>query len=195
MPAFSFFFRRALCWAALSIAASAPLLTVTATSAHAALDDEDTEYVADQTDRAWVFADDPAFVDEETDRGWSPPTYESAGEWLSYARGYVPSSYTGSPGTPSTGSTTTGANDPAPGAREQSGDASWYSTTPGACAHRTVPEGSTITVTNTRNGKSTTCTVEGWGPEDRSRVIDLSEETFAAIADPDVGVIPVHLSW
>jgi len=135
-----------------------------------------------------AFADDPAPDDSHS---W---TFGSAGNWLDYAQGFGSSRGFGS--TTSPGPTPSGAvNDPSPSDHAASGDASWYSTTPYACAHRTIPKGTAVTVTNTRNGKSTTCTVEGWGPEDTSRAIDLSEESFNAIANPDDGVIPVRYTW
>src|SRR5205085_435422 len=144
-----------------------------------------------------LFADAPIADSAVTDNtsSWSPPSFSAANSWLGYARGFAPSQALGS--APSSSSTPVPhiVNDPSPSDHQASGDASWYSTAPGACAHRTLPTGTVVTVTNTSNGKSTTCTVEGWGPSDTSRSIDLSEEGFTAIANPDLGVVPVHYTW
>jgi rare lipoprotein A len=167
----------------------------------AAVDDAGDDWLPDNGDSATdpgsrqdnsVFADDP--VTDNT--GWSAPSFGSAGSWLGYARGFGPSQGAGSsPTSPSAAPRPAAVNDPSFSAHHASGDASWYSTSPGACAHRTLPTGTVVTVTNAKNGKSTTCTVEGWGPADTTRAIDLSEDTFTAIANPDLGVVPVTYTW
>lgn len=75
------------------------------------------------------------------------------------------------------------------------GKASWYSGPAGTCAHRTLPFGTQVSVTNTGNGKSVVCRVADRGPFVEGRVIDLSHDTFTQIASPSAGVIGVHLSW
>lgn len=84
---------------------------------------------------------------------------------------------------------------PAP-ANEQIGAASFYSP-PAAdeCAHRTLPFGTIVTVTNLATGKSTTCRVGDRGPFVAGRVIDLSKARFAELASPSAGVIRVRLTW
>jgi uncharacterized protein YabE (DUF348 family) len=77
----------------------------------------------------------------------------------------------------------------------QSGKASFYSAPGGTCAHKTLPKGTIVTVTNTNNGKSVTCKVADRGPYIAGRVVDLSKDTFAAIAPLSSGVVPVRLSW
>jgi rare lipoprotein A (peptidoglycan hydrolase) len=78
----------------------------------------------------------------------------------------------------------------------ESGGASWYDWHPGECAHRTLPKGTVVTVTDLETGKSVTCVVTDRGPYgDSYRVIDLDEGTFAQLADPSRGVIPVEISW
>jgi len=78
----------------------------------------------------------------------------------------------------------------------QSGGASWYDWRPGECAHRTLPKGTVVTVTSRETGKSVTCTVTDRGPyEDNYRIIDLDRATFAQLADPSEGLIPVDISW
>lgn len=78
----------------------------------------------------------------------------------------------------------------------QSGKASWYEAAPaGTCAHRTLPMGTIVTVTATSSGKSTTCRVADRGPYVNGWIIDLSKETFSALAPLDAGVISVRLNW
>jgi rare lipoprotein A len=73
------------------------------------------------------------------------------------------------------------------GASAQCGSASWYALTsktasgermnPAAmtAAHRTLPFGSKVVVTNQRNGKSVVVRINDRGPFIRGRVIDLSK--------------------
>jgi len=59
-------------------------------------------------------------------------------------------------------------------------------------AHRTLPFGTTVTVTNRQNGRSTMVRINDRGPFVKGRVIDLSP---AAARELDVdGVAPVSLS-
>jgi len=84
---------------------------------------------------------------------------------------------------------------PAP-ANEQAGSASFYSPRDAAeCAHRTLPFGTIVTVTNVATGASTTCRVGDRGPFVAGRVIDLSKQRFAELASPSAGVIRVRLTW
>lgn len=75
------------------------------------------------------------------------------------------------------------------------GKASWFSGAPGTCAHRTLPMGTQVSVTNAANGRSVVCRVADRGPFVDGRVIDLSYDTFSQIADPGAGVITVRLTW
>jgi rare lipoprotein A len=78
----------------------------------------------------------------------------------------------------------------------QSGKASWYEAAPpGTCAHRTLPMGTIVTVTHTGNGKSVQCKVSDRGPYVNGWIIDLSKDTFSALAPLGTGVIPVRLTW
>jgi len=81
-----------------------------------------------------------------------------------------------------------------PGHR-QAGVASWYDYTKGTCAHRTIPKGTIVTVTRPATGASTTCRVADWGPGDTGRIIDLSGDVFAKLADKATGLIDVRISW
>jgi rare lipoprotein A len=60
-------------------------------------------------------------------------------------------------------------------------------------AHRTLPFGTRVKVTNTRNGKSVVVRINDRGPYARGRIIDLSKSAFQRIGDTKRGVIPVRL--
>ncbi len=60
-------------------------------------------------------------------------------------------------------------------------------------AHRTLPFGTRVRVTNTQNGKSITVRVNDRGPFVKGRVIDLSSSAFKAIASINAGVVPVRI--
>jgi hypothetical protein len=79
---------------------------------------------------------------------------------------------------------------------QQEGGASWYRYKPGTCAHRTLPKGTVVKVTNLKTGKSANCTVADRGPFIRGRIIDLDRSVFMAIAEsPGQGVIQVRIEW
>jgi rare lipoprotein A len=80
-------------------------------------------------------------------------------------------------------------------ARTQSGKASWYDAPAGTCAHRTLPMGTIITVTNLANGRKATCRVADRGPHVAGRVIDLAKTSFDDLAPPSAGVIDVRIEW
>lgn len=75
------------------------------------------------------------------------------------------------------------------------GKASFYSHIPGSCAHKSLPMGTLVTVTNLANGKSTTCKVADRGPFVAGRIIDLEKGVFANIASTSTGVINVSISY
>ena len=81
----------------------------------------------------------------------------------------------------------------------QGGQASWYKQpsgyAEGGCAHRTLPFGTRVTVTNRANGKSTACRVNDRGPYSGGRIIDLDDDVFARIAPLGDGVIDVVITW
>jgi rare lipoprotein A len=78
---------------------------------------------------------------------------------------------------------------------QESGPASWYQAANGTCAHKTLPFGTVVTVTNVNTGASVQCRVEDRGPYSGSRIIDLDKETFAQIAPTGAGVIDVRITW
>ncbi len=58
-------------------------------------------------------------------------------------------------------------------------------------AHRTLPLGTRVRVTNTRNGKSVVVRINDRGPYGGSRIIDLSEAAARELGMIDAGVAPV----
>ena len=79
---------------------------------------------------------------------------------------------------------------------QQEGGASWYRYKPGTCAHRTLPKGTVVKVTNLKTGQSVNCTVADRGPFIRGRIIDLDRSVFLAIAEsPGQGIIQVRIEW
>ena len=102
--------------------------------------------------------------------------------------------------TPTTSPPTTAPRPTAPPttaapANGEDGQATYYYYRPGECAHKTLPMGTVVTVTNVANGASTTCVVTDRGPYGAGRIIDLDSSDFAKIADIGQGVIQVHISW
>lgn len=88
--------------------------------------------------------------------------------------------------------TTTTTTRPRP---TEEGEASWYDYHEGTCAHKTLPMGTIVTVTNKDNGRSTTCRVADRGPFVEGRIIDLERRVFAQVAEPSQGVFPARISW
>jgi uncharacterized protein YabE (DUF348 family) len=78
----------------------------------------------------------------------------------------------------------------------QSGLATWYDApVAGGCAHRTLPKGTRVTVTDTNTGASASCIVNDRGPFGAGRIIDLSPDVFQQLGHLDAGVISVTISW
>lgn len=76
-----------------------------------------------------------------------------------------------------------------------SGGASWYDTRSMTCAHRTLPFGTQLRVTNIASGKSVTCRVADRGPYVKGRVVDLSRDAFSRISPTSKGVVQVTIEW
>lgn len=81
------------------------------------------------------------------------------------------------------------------GDRTETGKASWYDDRPGICAHKTLPFGTVVTVTNVDNGRTVNCTVDDRGPFVEGRIIDLNPQEFSKLAPLSAGVIDVRISW
>ncbi len=75
----------------------------------------------------------------------------------------------------------------------ETGMASWYRTDPMTTAHKTLPFGTRLRVTNLSNGKSTIVKVADRGPYLPGRVVDLSTDAFSEIAPLGAGVISVKV--
>ena len=83
-----------------------------------------------------------------------------------------------------------------PSGNSQSGGATWYDAAPsGTCAHRTLPFGTVVTITNLSTGATATCTVHDRGPYVDGLIIDLSKDTFSKLAPLSAGVIQVRITW
>jgi uncharacterized protein YabE (DUF348 family) len=77
----------------------------------------------------------------------------------------------------------------------QNGKASWY-TQPGLmAAHRNLPFGTVVRVTNLANGKHVTVTIRDRGPYVDGRVIDLSDTAFNQLSPTSSGVLNVKVEW
>lgn len=80
----------------------------------------------------------------------------------------------------------------------QEGKASWYDhpgDDPMTAAHRTLPFGTMVTVTNLANGKSVTVRINDRGPFVEGRIIDLNRGAFQRIAPTSAGVLRVRITW
>jgi rare lipoprotein A len=89
----------------------------------------------------------------------------------------------------------------------QMGKASWYGTEAGTqtasgeryrgdlltAAHRTLPFGSQVRVTNLRNGRSTIVRINDRGPFVRGRIVDLSSAAASEIDMKRSGIVDVRL--
>lgn len=60
-------------------------------------------------------------------------------------------------------------------------------------AHKTLPFGTKVTVTNLNNSKSVMVNINDRGPYVRGRIIDLSRSAFTRIANANLGVIDVKI--
>jgi rare lipoprotein A len=61
------------------------------------------------------------------------------------------------------------------------------------CAHRTLPLGSVLRVTNLRNHRSVVVTVNDRGPVPEDRIIDLSHAAADALGFSERGLAPVKV--
>lgn len=60
-------------------------------------------------------------------------------------------------------------------------------------AHKTLPFGTIVRVTNTSNGKSVEVKINDRGPFVKGRVIDLSPKAFNQIGNTNQGILPVRI--
>ncbi|MGH2572092.1 MAG: G5 domain-containing protein [Actinomycetota bacterium] len=88
-----------------------------------------------------------------------------------------------------------------PSGGTQYGQASWYDWDicdgPGlTAAHRTIPKGTEVTVTNLDNGRKVTVVINDRGPYGvPGRIIDLCDDAFVQIAPLPQGVADVVITW
>jgi len=68
-----------------------------------------------------------------------------------------------------------------------------YSHFADTAAHKTLPFGTLVRVTNIANGESVVVKINDRGPFIKGRIIDLSRSAFDGIADLDVGIIDVKV--
>jgi rare lipoprotein A len=83
----------------------------------------------------------------------------------------------------------------APLSGTEAGQASWYGCDGMHAAHKTLPFGTVVTVTNVDNGASVTVTINDRGPFVEGRIIDLCDGAFAQIAPLGQGVASVRISY
>jgi resuscitation-promoting factor RpfB len=77
----------------------------------------------------------------------------------------------------------------------QTGKATWY-TQPGLmAAHRSLPFGTLVRVTNMANGRQVTVTIRDRGPYADGRIIDLSDAAFTQLSPQSRGVLNVKIEW
>ncbi|GAC1380357.1 MAG: hypothetical protein NVSMB4_09330 [Acidimicrobiales bacterium] len=85
---------------------------------------------------------------------------------------------------------------PANTQHSQSGPASYYDEAPsGTCAHPTLPFGTVVSIVDTDNNRTASCTVQDRGPYAGGRIIDLARDVFMRMAPTSAGVINVRISW
>ena len=69
----------------------------------------------------------------------------------------------------------------------------WFNPKAMTAAHKTLPFGTRVRVTNKRNGRSVEVTINDRGPYVPGRIIDLSDAAASKIGMKKAGVVPVHV--
>ena len=75
----------------------------------------------------------------------------------------------------------------------EKGKGSYYGSKGMTAAHKTLPFGTKVKVTNVKNGKSVIVTINDRGPFVKGRIIDMSKSSFAKIANLSAGVVDVEI--
>jgi rare lipoprotein A len=70
----------------------------------------------------------------------------------------------------------------------------WFNPNAMTAAHKTLPFGTRVRVTNQNNGKSVTVVINDRGPYIAGRIIDLSKAAAYAISMQGSGVVPVKVA-
>jgi len=76
-----------------------------------------------------------------------------------------------------------------------SGIASWFHADGFVAAHRTLPLGTVVKVTDVQTGKSVTVRINQRGPFVEGRIIDLSDDAFAELRPLSEGTVRVRIEW
>lgn len=79
--------------------------------------------------------------------------------------------------------------------RSETGQGSHYDFTAASCAHKTLPFGTVVRITNLNTGAVASCTIRDRGPFGPGRILDMSKDTFSRIAPLSQGVVPVRIDW
>jgi len=69
----------------------------------------------------------------------------------------------------------------------------WFNPRAMTAAHKTLPFGTRVKVTNKRNGRTVHVTINDRGPYIGGRIIDLSDAAAGAIGMKSAGVVPVSV--
>jgi rare lipoprotein A len=69
----------------------------------------------------------------------------------------------------------------------------WFNPNALTAAHKTLPFGTRVRVTNLRNGRSVVVRINDRGPYIRGRIIDLSKRAAAVVGMQNAGVVPVRV--
>lgn len=91
--------------------------------------------------------------------------------------------------------TATAAPVPSVTGRSETGQGSHYAFTTASCAHKTLPFGTVVRITNLNTGAVASCTIRDRGPFGPGRILDMSKDTFSRLAPLSQGVIPVRIDW
>ena len=69
----------------------------------------------------------------------------------------------------------------------------WFNPNALTAAHKTLPFGTRVRVTNLRNGRSVVVRINDRGPYIRGRIIDLSRRAATVVGMRKAGVVPVRV--
>lgn len=69
----------------------------------------------------------------------------------------------------------------------------WFNPNALTAAHKTLPFGTRVRVTNLRNGRSVVVRINDRGPYIRGRIIDLSQRAATVVGMRQAGVVPVSV--
>lgn len=77
--------------------------------------------------------------------------------------------------------------------RQRVASGGWFNPNAMTAAHKTLPFGTRVRVTNNRNGRSVIVKINDRGPYVKGRIIDLSKAAAGAIGMQGAGVAPVTI--